>query len=230
MNIYSYHLIKVSFFTGVKNLLFPFKAKGLLYSEVMANMRLGSSIFSLSRLIVTEIAVFAQWEDEKALNDFLINPPFGKQFSKGWFVKLRLVRQWGSISGLVVQVLSNESEIDDAPVVAVTVAKMKLLQIPRFIKWGRPVEKLVRDHSGITLASASIRFPNTVSTFSIWKTTKEMTDMVRGHSNTPKPKRHVDAMKERDRKDFHYEFTTLRFKILSESGQWNGKDNYTKSK
>jgi hypothetical protein len=32
-------------------------------------------------------------------------------------------------------------------------------------------------------------------------------------------------MKERKRKDFHFEFTTLRFKPLSEFGEWNGRNN-----
>ena len=91
---------------------------------------------------------------------------------------------------------------------------------------GRPVEKLVRDHPGTILSLASIRLPRTVSTFSIWKNLKDMTDMVHGHSAVPQPKRHIDAMKERDRKDFHIEFTTLRFRAISESGEWNGKKNY----
>jgi hypothetical protein len=73
---------------------------------------------------------------------------------------------------------------------------------------------------------ASIRLPRTVSTFSIWKSQQEMTEMVQGHSKVPQPKRHFNAMKERDRKDFHFEFTTLRFKPISEYGEWNGVSNY----
>lgn len=49
--------------------------------------------------------------------------------------------------------------------------------------------------------------------------------MVFGHSNVPQPKRHINAMKERNRKDFHFEFTTLRFKPLAEFGEWNGHKN-----
>ena len=33
-----------------------------------------------------------------------------------------------------------------------------------------------------------------------------------------RPERHAIAMQERDRRDFHREFTTLRFKPLSEHG------------
>ncbi len=42
----------------------------------------------------------------------------------------------------------------------------------------------------------------------------------------PKPKRHSNAMKERERKDFHFEFTTLRFKPISEFGTWKGQKNF----
>lgn len=115
---------------------------------------------------------------------------------------------------------------NEKPVVAVTIARMKYTQIPRFLRWGRPVEKQVRDNIGTTLSLASIRYPNTVSTFSIWNTQKEMIDMVHGHSKMPQPKRHVNAMKERNRKDFHFEFTTLRFKPIAEYGEWNNKRNY----
>jgi hypothetical protein len=65
-----------------------------------------------------------------------------------------------------------------------------------------------------------------ISTFSIWNTQNEMTDMVHGHSKMKAPKRHSDAMKERNRKDFHFEFTTLRFLPISEHGTWNKKSNY----
>ncbi len=100
---------------------------------------------------------------------------------------------------------------------------MKLLQVPRFIRWGRPVEELVRDHPGITFATAAMRLPRTVSTFSVWKSQREMIEMVRGRSSVPRPERHAVAMEERERKDFHFEFTTLRFKPLAEYGEWEGR-------
>jgi hypothetical protein len=35
--------------------------------------------------------------------------------------------------------------------------------------------------------------------------------------------RHAAAMNERERKDFHLEFTTLRFRCISEHGSWQGR-------
>jgi hypothetical protein len=228
MSIFTYHLVKTSYFSALKAILLPPKPKnipGLIHAECMTAMTLGSAIFSPSRMLVRQVAVFAQWENEAAVDLFLEKKSFGKILAKGWHTRLIFMRQWGKISEFEIPNEHVQSDAPNAPVVAVTLARMKLFEIPRFIHWGRPVEKLVRDHPGTTLSLASIRLPRTVSTFSVWKSQKEMTDMVHGHSDVHRPKRHLNAMKERDRKDFHFEFTTLRFKPISEFGEWNGRTN-----
>lgn len=106
---------------------------------------------------------------------------------------------------------------------AVTLARMRFLQIPRFIHWGRPGERLVRDHPGTTLAMAAMRPPRTVATFSVWRSAREMTGMAFGRGDGADPGRHAAAMAERERRDFHHEFTTLRFRPLSEHGAWQGR-------
>ena len=229
MNIFSYHLVKVPFALAIKGIfLNPIdkKTKGLIHSEYMTAMTLGSPILSPSRFLTKQIAIFAQWENEKDLENYLEKNNFGKILAKGWHTRLLFMRDWGKITGFKIPKQKAKLENELSTVVAVTIAKMKPLAIPRFLRWGRPVEKLVRDHKGTLLSLASIRFPNTVSTFSIWKTEKEMTNMVHGHSEMPKPKRHSNAMKERERKNFHFEFTTLRFKPISEFGTWERKGNY----
>lgn len=150
---------------------------------------------------------------------------FGKLLKNGWHIRLEFVRQWGKYSGFRIPENVDDENVEGV-VVAVTLAKMKLPQIPRFLKWGRPVEKLVRDSPGTILSLASIKLPNLVSTFSIWENQEDMVAMVRGHSSVPKPKRHIDAMAERNRKDFHFEFTTLRFKPLKEFGSWKGRNSF----
>lgn len=229
MNIFSYHLVKLPILQALQLMLFPMKPKqikSLIHAETMSVMILGAPIISSSRLFSREIAVFAQWENEHYLANFLRSNIIGKKLAKGYYLKLVFMRQWGKISRFQIPNTTTDLDSENSPVVAVTIARMKYTQIPRFLRWGRPVEKLVRDHKGTTLSFASIRYPNIISTFSIWKTRKEMTDMVRGHSDMPQPKRHIDAMKERDRKDFHFEFTTLRFKSLAEYGTWNNKQNF----
>lgn len=232
MKVFSYHLVKMSYFSALKAVLFPPKPQnipGLVGVECMFCMTLGAPVFSPSRILARQVAVFAQWENEAAIERFLKENSFGKRLAKGWHIRLSFIRQWGKITGFEIPSETHDIEVADTPVVAVTIARMRLIEVPRFIRWGRPVEKLVHDHPGTTLSLASIRFPRTVSTFSVWKSRKEMTDMVHGHSSVPQPKRHSDAMKERERKDFHFEFTTLRFKPISEFGAWQGKNNFTSS-
>jgi hypothetical protein len=100
---------------------------------------------------------------------------------------------------------------------------MRIPELPRFLRSGRPVERLVRDHPAVTLAVAALRPPRTISTFSVWRTVQEMEDMVRGRSAVPDPSRHAAAMVERDRRDFHREFATYRFRAISEHGTWQGR-------
>lgn len=138
-------------------------------------------------------------------------------------MRLEFLRRWGRITefdGLPNDDVDHDPE---EPVVAVTLARLRLTQLPRFIRWGRPVERLVRDHPGTTLALASMRLPRTVSTFSVWRSASEMTDMVNGRSPVPHAEVHSTAMDERRRKDFHHEFTTLRFRSLGEFGRWDGR-------
>jgi hypothetical protein len=232
VSIFSYHLVELPFFIAAKRIFWnPISksTKGLIHSEYMSAMTLGSPIYSTSRFLIGQIAVFMQWENETALENYLEQDSFGRVLAKSWHVRLSLIREWGKFSGFKIPDKKDELESPNSPVVAVTIARMKPLAVPRFIHWGRPVEELVRDHPGTTLSLASVKFPNTVSTFSIWKTEKEMTDMVHGHSAVKNPKKHSNAMKERERKDFHFEFTTLRFKPLAEFGEWKGKSNFIPS-
>lgn len=229
MSIFSYHLIELPFLAAVKGILsnpISKKTKGLIHSEYMTVMTLGSPILSPSRFLIQEVAIFAQWENETALDEYLEGNNFGKTLAKGWHIRLDFIRQWGMFKGFKIPEKLETADRSNSPTVAVTIARMKPLEVPRFIHWGRPVEKLVRDHPETTLSLASFRFANTVSTFSIWKTEKEMTNMVHGHSAVSRPKRHFDAMKERERKNFHFEFTTLRFKPLAEFGTWKGQKNF----
>jgi len=233
MTIFSYHIVKLPLISALRIILFPVNSKqisGLIYAETMSAMVLGSPIFTVSRIFSRKIVIFAQWENETYLNDFLQSNSKGRKIGKGYHIRLEFLRKWGRISGFKIPKEELQIENESIPVVAVTIARMKYLQIPRFLRWGRPVEKQVRDDNGTTLSLASIRYPNIISTFSIWKTQKAMTDMVHGHSKMPQPKRHINAMKERDKKDFHYEFTTLRFKPLSEFGEWQNKSDYIPDK
>lgn len=226
MTLYTFHFAKTPITTAIKALCSPPTAQkipGLNHAECLTKMTLGAPILSPKRMQLRHLTMFAAWESQAAIDDFLADTDLGRAFANGWHVRMEFQRRWGQISEFPGLPESVGEQDPAAPVVAVTLARMKLPQVPRFIWWGRPVEELVRDHPGTTLAIAAIRLPRTVSTFTVWKSQQEMVEMVRGHSTVPRPERHKAAMAERQRKDFHFEFTTLRFKPLAEYGNWEGR-------
>ena len=74
MNIFSYHLVKIPFALAVKGLFsnpINKKAPGLIHFEYMQAMTLGSPLISPSRFLIRQVAIFAQWENEQALENYL---------------------------------------------------------------------------------------------------------------------------------------------------------------
>ena len=199
--------------------------EGLDHAETFALMRLGAPTVSLDRLQLRRMAVFAQWRDEAALDRFLREEPLGRTLAAGWHVRLEFLRRWSVLAALPGLPVRAGRWAQDEPVVAVTVARMRTREVPRFLDWGKPVERLVRDHPGATLALAGFRPPRSIATFSVWRSVQEMEEMVHGRSVAPDPQRHVVAMAERERRDFHHEFATFRFRPLSEHGVWQGRSD-----
>ncbi|MEU6250580.1 hypothetical protein [Glycomyces sp. NPDC047010] len=222
MSVHSFHLARVPLRAAVGALLRAPSAPGLRHMEVLAGMRLGAPVVSRHRMRLRHLAVFAEWADEEALDAFL-QRPFGKHLDAGWHVRLEYLRRWGAVREFD-HLPAETGRTDPAePVVAVTLARMRLTEVPRFLHWGRPVERQVRDHPETTLALAAMRPPRSVATFSVWTSSRAMTGMAFGRDRGPAARLHHEAMAERTRRDFHHEFTTLRFRPLSEHGTWEGR-------
>lgn len=198
---------------------------GLVHAECLTQMTLGSPIYSRERMQLRKLVMFAAWESEDALDEFLNGSPLGRDIAAGWHLRMTFLRRWGAVQEFSSLPESMGESDPFAPVAAFTLARMKLPEVPRFIGWGRPVETLVRDHPETSFSLAAIRYPRTIATFSIWTSQSAMVDMVRGLSSVEQPRRHIDAMLERNRRDFHHEFTTLRFRPIAEYGSWEGRSS-----
>lgn len=226
MVVHTFHLAKPGLVTTIAALVRPPTAAavaGLRHAECMMPMQLGASFVSPGRWQLRRLAMFAAWESEAAIDDFLQHNRLGRALAAGWHVRLQFLRRWGHVSAFDGLPATAGETDPDAPVVAVTVARMRMLQVPRFLRWGVPVERLVRDHPGTTLALAASRLPRTIATFTVWRSARDMLDMVHGRGAIEAPARHAAAMVERRRKDFHVEFTTLRFTCIGEYGAWEGR-------
>lgn len=223
---FTFHLLEAPLPTTVRLLRQRWsssKPAGLVHWEPMAAMELATPIASTRRFTPGRIALFAAWESFDDLDAWLVDDTAGRSWANGWHVRLEFLRRWGHVAALP-GLPENAGQHDPRePVVAVTLARLKLPQVPRFVRWGRPVEAQVRDDPGQVLALAAAAPPRTVSTFTVWRNAQAMADMVAGRSGSPGAHRHVEAMQERRRTDFHHEFTTLRFRCLEEHGSWLGR-------
>lgn len=226
MTVHSMHLAKLPPWVTARALARPPSGRtvaGLTHAEPLALMRLGAPTVSPDRLQLRRLALFAQWSDEAALEEFLREDPLGRHLAGAWHVRLEFLRRWSTLAALPGLPVRAGDWDQDEPVVAVTVARMRMREVPRFLHWGKPVERLVRDHPGTTLALAGFRPPRTIATFSVWRSVREMEQMVHGGSAVRQPERHAAAMTERERRDFHHEFATFRFRPILEHGTWEGR-------
>ncbi len=196
---------------------------GLVHAECLTPMLLGSPILSPKRMQLRSLVMFAAWESEDAIDQFMSTSKLGQSISAGWHLRMTFLRRWGSVREFASLPESIGESDPQSPVAAFTLARMRFREIPRFLQWGRPVETLVRDNPEASFSLAAIRYPMTIATFSIWNSQQAMIDMVKGQSAVSQPKRHSVAMKERERRDFHHEFTTLRFRPVAEFGTWEGR-------
>jgi hypothetical protein len=224
--IHSFHLIDMPARESVRVLVRPpdrTAVAGLQHAECLVLMRFGAPIVSLARLQLRRLAMFAQWDNESALDRFLDTDALGRRLATGWHVRLHYLRRYGAIAALGdLPERAGNWDLDE-PIVAVTIARMKLRELPRFLRWGRPVERLIASHPAAVFSTGAQRPPNTISTFSIWRTVREMTEMVHGRSDVPDAHVHQVAMAEQRRRDFHHESTFMRFRPLSEHGTWQGR-------
>lgn len=227
MELFSYHLYTAPFHEVMTRLWSSAALRsvpGLRHAECLLPMQLGHPVLLPGRYRLGTLALFAFWDDEAHLERFLSQPPYRTFARDGWHVRLRFYRRWGTYRELDPAIAQ---EVDaSGPVVGVTFARLKLTETLRFARWGRPVEAQVRDHPGLVHAAVGFRPLRTFSTFSLWKSEADMLAMVRGRALTEgtddRQAAHRDAMKERVRRDFHHEFTTMRFVPLSEHGVWPG--------
>ena len=160
MHVFTFHLADVSFYKGLSYLLNPSKkiiCPGLVHGELLNTMTLGAPVFSVSRIMANKIAFFGQWADDAAVDSFLESQGLGSVFSAGWHVRMQFLRQWGQIDCMNLTEPIQSVNGNSSTVVAVTLARLRPSQLPRFIQWGRPAEILVRDHPCLLYTSPSPR-------------------------------------------------------------------------
>jgi hypothetical protein len=198
--------------------LAPAAVPGLRYAEVTIAAPLGAHL--LPRPNLTRVGLIAAWDDDRALDEFLVRHPLARQLAHGWRVRLQpthIFGAWSALSGL----LPDEEPMDeDEPVAVLTIGRLRLTQTVRFLRASAAAERLAVGDPALLASTGLARPPALVATFSLWQSVAAMRAYA-GGSNDPA---HRDAVRAHAARPFHHESAFLRFRPYRAEGSWDGRE------
>ncbi|HEU0316645.1 MAG TPA: hypothetical protein VFR49_04905, partial [Solirubrobacteraceae bacterium] len=165
-----------------------------------------------------QVALFAVWQDEVALDRFLDADPLAARLAPGRALRLEPLRASGAWTGLPPLVGAGRALAGDEPVAVLTYGRLKLHRGVAFLRASARAEADAIEHPGLVDAVGLARLPRLVSTFSLWSTTAAMDDFARRRSG------HTAALRAVAERDFHRESIFLRFRPYAPTGDWGAPD------
>jgi hypothetical protein len=175
---------------------------GLRWADVAALVPLGTA----RPPKLHRAALVAFWDDEGAAQAFAATKPDAGRFSGGFHATLRPLRAFGSWPGLPGDIPRSRSVPHEGPVVVLTLGRLRLSQLPRFIRASRPAERSAVTSDGIIWGTAAAR-PPFVATISIWADS----DASAAYAFSRQRPDHSNAIAAQQRKDFHRQSAFVRF-------------------
>ena len=155
---------------------------------------------------ISRAAVFAFWDDEESVDRFIAEDRTGQRFAGGFHARLEPLRRFGSWEGLPDDVPTTRAVPHEGPVIVLTLGRLRMSQLPRFLKTSRPAEEAANASGGMVWGSAAVR-PPFVATVSIWADTQATAAYAYGKQEPA----HSNAIAEQQRNDFHKRSAFIRF-------------------
>jgi hypothetical protein len=194
----------------------PAAVPGLRYSNVALAAKLSRSV--IPSPTVGRVALVGFWDHDDALDRFVADHPTAVMLAEGWQVRLEPLRAFGSWPGLAGDIATARSIDHDGPIAVVTLGRLRLTQAVRFIRTSARAEGEVVDAPGLTWATGLAR-PPFVATFSLWETTRSLSEYAYGRSGA-----HPAAIAAHRAKPFHHESAFIRFRPYGSLGHLDGKN------
>jgi heme-degrading monooxygenase HmoA len=165
-------------------------------------------------------ALFAVWDDEAALDDFLATSTIARRWraaDEHWQVRLRGVAGHGRWRG--VDVLAGLTPGDpDGPLAVVTRADVRLGAWRAFGRAGTGVDVELQDADGLLAVVGIGEAPvGRLGTFSLWRSAAD----VRAFTTSP---HHAEVIRRTRRERWYGEELFARFEPYASSGSWGGDD------
>jgi hypothetical protein len=183
---------------------------GLRYAALTTAAPLSDRVLAKLQL-TSRVGLIAAWEDDSAL---------AEQLRDGWRVRLaptHIFGAWPQMDGLVDE---QTPMADDEAAAVLTIGRLRLSQTRRFMRASAAAERLALRSPAMLAATALVRPPTLVATFSLWRSTREM----RAYASGGDGPEHVVASRAHAAKPFHHESAFIRFRPYDAQGSWQGVD------
>ena len=218
--IASVHLADLSPRRAVRALRSPPKPgaqPGLRYADVTFGAALSSSV--VPRPAPGRVGLVAVWEDDAALDRFLVEAPLAALLRDGWHTRLEPLRATTNGWTGMPPLLDAERPVDEGqPVAVLTYGRLNARAAHHFLRSSARAEGEAIEHPALLESTGLARPPRLVATFSLWRTAGEMREYAyRGSA-------HTAAMREMRRRSFHREWLFARFRPYAAHGRWNGRE------
>lgn len=165
-------------------------------------------------------ALFAVWDDEAALEEFLERSPIARRWARAeelWQVRLRGLGGHGSWRGVPIPTLLAPGA-DSGAVAVITRADVRRAARSAFAAVGRPVSDEVRRADGLLGVVGIGESPHRrLGTFSLWRSL----DAMRGFVHMAE---HREVIARTRRENWYGEEMFARFEPYGSSGTWAGRD------
>lgn len=190
----------------------PDRTPGLAYADTLLTARLGPGL--RPRPNRGQVALFAVWHDDAALDRFLAEDPLAERLADGSAVRLAPLRCSGSWRGLPALAAREQPAADDEPVAVLTYGRLKPQRALAFLRASARAEADAVADGAMVFGTGLTRPPRLVSTFSLWRSAAAMRAFAYRGSG------HTGALAAVAERDFHRESVFLRFRPYGATGAW----------
>jgi hypothetical protein len=192
-------------------------APGLRQANVATTAPLGGSLRPSPQ--PGRAALVAFWDDDAALDNFLSTHPTAESLSGGWHVRLDPLRAFGSWPGLADDIPRARDVGYDGPAAVLTLGRLRLTQLPRFLRASNRAENAAIAAPGLIWATGMAR-PPFVATCSLWRST----DALSVYAYGDRDRSHPDAIVADRAKSFHHQEAFIRFRPYASHGSLDGRN------
>lgn len=195
----------------------PADVPGLRYAETLFTAPLGGGMLPAPNL--RRVALLAAWDDDASFEAFLTSRSLPTPFEQGWCVRTEPLRVFGAWPGIEELPDRQLPAADEEPVVVLTLGRLMPWRLVPFLRAALPAENDALAAPGLLASTGFGRFPNLVSTFSVWRSLAEM----RAYAFDRAGSHQAAVGTDRDH-PFHRHSAFIRLRPYASAGNWGGGD------